>query len=342
MFARTLRHRLGGLVEDGEKHPPGLRGQRVDEGARRRRAGHACRALCARPEPERELLELCLPGRTRHRARARARGRRRAHGACVAGGPIEFERVAPASGNPVGRRQAVLAPARPGRGRDDGALLGQRRRHPPHGRRRPPQDPALHLSTPDLDRLHRDGATAAGPPPRPATEPVTTQRRASATGVIVVCGQRVALGRINAHRTLPIHVSETTLAIELDDQEVQTVRRTTTKPLRNIKSSRTLRTSVLWATVNDQLRQNLQVSAGTRHRCHVQRAWMVLPCTRSMCWPVRSGWPHRTHTRVQAGPASTCSSASAMGDAVGGRLVSSRRGGDIGTAITGSASQPPG
>jgi hypothetical protein len=102
-----------------------------------------------------------------------------------------------------------------------------------------------HLSTPDLDRLHRDGATAAGPPPQPATEPVTTQRRASATGVIVVCGQRVALGRIHAHRTLTIHVSETTLAIELDDQKVQTLRRTTTKPLRNIKSSRTLRTSVL-------------------------------------------------------------------------------------------------
>jgi hypothetical protein len=85
----------------------------------------------------------------------------------------------------------------------------------------------------------------AGPPPPPTTAPVTAQRRASSTGVIVVCGQRVALGRTHAHRTLTIHVSETTLAIELDDQQIQTVRRTTTKPLRNIKSSRTLRSSVL-------------------------------------------------------------------------------------------------
>lgn len=89
------------------------------------------------------------------------------------------------------------------------------------------------------------GARPAGPPPRPSAEPITVQRRASSTGVIVVCRQRVALGRIHAHRTLTIHVSETTLVIELDDQEVRTVRRTTTKPVRNIKSSRTLRSSVL-------------------------------------------------------------------------------------------------
>ena len=76
-------------------------------------------------------------------------------------------------------------------------------------------------------------------------------------------------------------------------------------------------------------------------RCQVQRAWMVLPCTRSMRWPVRSGWPHRMHTRVRAAPASKSSSSSAISDAVGGRLASSRRGGDIGRAITVSASQPP-
>jgi transposase InsO family protein len=97
----------------------------------------------------------------------------------------------------------------------------------------------------DEQTARLQGTRPAGPPPRPPTEPVTAQRRASNTGVIVVCGQRVALGRTHAHRTLTIHVSQTTLAIELDDQEVRTVRRTTTKPLRNIKSSRTLRPSVL-------------------------------------------------------------------------------------------------
>jgi hypothetical protein len=45
------------------------------------------------------------------------------------------------------------------------------------------------------------------------------QRRASATGVIVVCGQEIALGRAHAGQTLTVAVSDTTLAIELDDAE---------------------------------------------------------------------------------------------------------------------------
>src|SRR4051794_29885621 len=65
--------------------------------------------------------------------------------------------------------------------------------------------------------LHLQGARPAGPPPRPRTEPVTVQRRVSATGVIVACRQRVALGRIHAGRIVSVHVSEHTLAIELDD-----------------------------------------------------------------------------------------------------------------------------
>jgi transposase InsO family protein len=81
------------------------------------------------------------------------------------------------------------------------------------------------------------GARRAGPPPRPRTEPVTVQRRVSATGVICVCRQQVALGRIHAGRTVSVHVCEHTLAIELDD-ELRTVRRTTTNPVVVIKGSR--------------------------------------------------------------------------------------------------------
>ena len=92
------------------------------------------------------------------------------------------------------------------------------------------------LSPAHVGRLQ--GARPAGPPPRPRTEPITVQRRASATGVITVYGQKVALGRPSAHATLTIHVSETTLAIELDDQEVRTLRRTTTKPVRTVKADR--------------------------------------------------------------------------------------------------------
>ena len=91
------------------------------------------------------------------------------------------------------------------------------------------------LTPAQIGRLQ--GARAAGPPPRPRTEPICVQRRASATGVITVCGQKIALGRPSAQRTLTIQVSETTLAIELD-QEVRTIRRTTTKPVRTIKADR--------------------------------------------------------------------------------------------------------
>ena len=82
------------------------------------------------------------------------------------------------------------------------------------------------------------GVRPAGPPPRPSTEPIRVQRRASNTGVIVVAGQKVALGRVHKQQTVTVLVSETTLAIELDDQEVRVVRRTTTQPVRSIKGQR--------------------------------------------------------------------------------------------------------
>jgi transposase InsO family protein len=85
--------------------------------------------------------------------------------------------------------------------------------------------------------LRLQGARPAGPPPRPRTEPVTVQRRVSATGVITVCRQHVSLGRVHAGRTVAVHVSEHTLAIELDD-ETRTVRRTTSRPVVVVKASR--------------------------------------------------------------------------------------------------------
>jgi transposase InsO family protein len=85
--------------------------------------------------------------------------------------------------------------------------------------------------------LRLQGARPAGPPPRPRSEPVTVQRRVSATGVITVCRQHIALGRVHAGRTVRVHVSEYTLAIELDD-ETRTVRRTTSRPVVVIKANR--------------------------------------------------------------------------------------------------------
>jgi hypothetical protein len=83
---------------------------------------------------------------------------------------------------------------------------------------------------------------AVGLPPGNLVEHVrlssAVQRRASATGVIVVCGQKVALGRVHAGQALTVAVSDTTLAIELDDAETRVVRRTTTTPVRDIKAGR--------------------------------------------------------------------------------------------------------
>ncbi|BCJ29585.1 IS481 family transposase [Actinocatenispora sera] len=92
------------------------------------------------------------------------------------------------------------------------------------------------LTTAEVGRLR--AARKAGPPPRPSLEPVRVQRRASNTGVVMVCGQKIALGRAHRHQTLTIAVSDTTLAIDLDDGDTKIVRRTTTQPVRNIKADR--------------------------------------------------------------------------------------------------------
>ena len=92
------------------------------------------------------------------------------------------------------------------------------------------------FTTEQIRRLR--GLRPAGPPPRPTTEPVRVQRRASNTGIVMVVGQKIALGRIHKYQTVTIWVSETTLAIELDDGETRVVRRTTTQPVRNIKADR--------------------------------------------------------------------------------------------------------
>jgi hypothetical protein len=55
--------------------------------------------------------------------------------------------------------------------------------------------------------------------------------------VIVVCRQRVSLGRVHAGRIVRVHVSEHTLAIELDG-ELRTVRRTTSRPVVVVKANR--------------------------------------------------------------------------------------------------------
>jgi transposase-like protein len=80
-------------------------------------------------------------------------------------------------------------------------------------------------------RRYRTATTAQGRTGHRPAHPV------SATGVIVVCRQHVALGRVRAGRIVTVHVSEHTLAIELGG-ETRSVRRTTSRPVVVIKANR--------------------------------------------------------------------------------------------------------
>jgi transposase InsO family protein len=82
------------------------------------------------------------------------------------------------------------------------------------------------------------GARQAGPPPVPATSPVTVSRRASNSGVIMVVGQKVALGRIHARQLVSVRVTAGTLIIETGTDDIRTVPRTTNQPIRNLKAQR--------------------------------------------------------------------------------------------------------
>ncbi|MEN3266424.1 MAG: hypothetical protein V7646_3318 [Pseudonocardia sp.] len=82
------------------------------------------------------------------------------------------------------------------------------------------------------------GARPAGPPPRPAVEPVTVQRRASNSGVVMVVGQKLALGRAHAHTVVTAHVAEHTITIDFVDGGRRTFRRTTDQPVRSRKAQK--------------------------------------------------------------------------------------------------------
>jgi transposase InsO family protein len=91
------------------------------------------------------------------------------------------------------------------------------------------------LTPAEVARLH--GARPAGPAPQPPTEPVRVQRRASATGVIMVAWQKIALGRHHAGKTVTVAVTDTDLTIDVDGDQ-QTVQRTTDRPVRWLKAQR--------------------------------------------------------------------------------------------------------
>jgi hypothetical protein len=108
-------------------------------------------------------------------------------------------------------------------------------------------------------------------PPRPSTEPIRVQRRASNTGVIMVAGQKVALGQIHQHQTVTVLVCDTTLAIEFPDGDTKVVRRTTSQPVHSIKGQRpriaaSIPRSHVAQGVGDSLHNHLQTIRKTADR----------------------------------------------------------------------------
>lgn len=93
------------------------------------------------------------------------------------------------------------------------------------------------LTPAEIAKLH--GVRPAGPPPLPRTDPVQVQvqRRASNSGVVMVAWQKVALGRVHAHKTITVDVSDTDLVFHCDDGH-RTVRRTNDHPVTRIKAHR--------------------------------------------------------------------------------------------------------
>lgn len=70
-----------------------------------------------------------------------------------------------------------------------------------------------------------------------ATCAVCCLRRASNTGVIMIAGQKIALGRIHAGQVVTVHVAAETITIDLGE-DTRTVVRTTTQAVRSIKAHR--------------------------------------------------------------------------------------------------------
>jgi hypothetical protein len=114
------------------------------------------------------------------------------------------------------------------------------------------------------------GCVAPGlPGPRPP--PVRVQRRGSATGVIVVCGQKITLGGSHAGQTLTAAVSDTTLAVEFDARKpawcaVPPLRESvTSKPTGRGRSLQFPR-----ASFNHHLARKRPASPGTRQEGYME------------------------------------------------------------------------
>ena len=185
--------------------------------ARRRRAARAAGAVAARQ-----------PGRRPEPSHAdrRARDRRRSRAEVVDGGPVEFDRVVPPSGNLwVARRQFWLGPQRAGQTVRFWAdvdvihlsIAGAR-----------VKSLRSHLSVADLAQLARQGAVAAGPPPLPPAEDgaaIEVDRAVNNSGLVGLGGRQVLAAEILGGRPVIVRIEPQTLMfLDPDTRELLRVR----------------------------------------------------------------------------------------------------------------------
>jgi hypothetical protein len=67
---------------------------------------------------------------------------------------------------------------------------------------------------------------------------VRVQRRASATGTVIVARQRVCLGKSHKHETISIDVTDTTLTVDFANGNSKVIAGTNDHPVRWIKAHR--------------------------------------------------------------------------------------------------------
>jgi hypothetical protein len=77
-----------------------------------------------------------------------------------------------------------------------------------------------------------------GQPARTTSRPVTVQQQVTSHWIIMVAGQKIALGRTRAGQTVTVHVADTTITINFVDGDSRTVTRMTSKPVRSFKAQR--------------------------------------------------------------------------------------------------------
>jgi hypothetical protein len=121
--------------------------------------------------------------------------------------------------------------------------------------------------------LRLRGVRPAGPPPQPDTGPVRVQRRASNTGVVMVAGQKVALGRVHAGKTVTIDVADASLTVACDDGP-RVFTRTTSQPVTQTKAHRPHKVTLPASPTDDQREDPL---AATRAPATRQAARDTLP-----------------------------------------------------------------